>query len=185
LIRTARIVILNGVGSVGKSSIATALQSIATDPYLHLQMDAFMEMLPPAYQEHPDGFSYETLRENGNPLIVVKTGPVGARALRGMRHAVAAMAGQGNSLIVDDVFWEDEKAEYVELLSTFEVFFVGVLAPLDVFEARERDRGDRLLGLARWQYDKVHRGMSYDFVVDTSATSALGCAQLIKERFGL
>ncbi|MGH6929884.1 MAG: phosphotransferase-like protein, partial [Dongiaceae bacterium] len=35
---TARIVLLNGAGSVGKSSIARALQTIATEPFLHVQM---------------------------------------------------------------------------------------------------------------------------------------------------
>ncbi|GHD58475.1 hypothetical protein GCM10017083_41490 [Thalassobaculum fulvum] len=44
----ARIVLLNGAGSAGKSSIARALQAIAATPLLHMQMDAFLEMLPAA-----------------------------------------------------------------------------------------------------------------------------------------
>jgi chloramphenicol 3-O-phosphotransferase len=36
--RTARIVVLNGVGSAGKSSIAKALQAITRDVFLHVQM---------------------------------------------------------------------------------------------------------------------------------------------------
>ena len=63
---TARIVLLNGVGSAGKSSIARALQTIASGPVLHVQMDAFMEMLPEAYNEHADGFTYETVFEEGS-----------------------------------------------------------------------------------------------------------------------
>ncbi|MFZ0017309.1 MAG: hypothetical protein WAL10_08230 [Acetobacteraceae bacterium] len=43
-----------------------------------------------------------------------------------------------------------------------EVHFVGLFAPLDVLEARERQRGDRLIGLARWQYHRVHSGIAYD-----------------------
>ncbi|MES0110599.1 hypothetical protein NKK46_13045 [Mesorhizobium sp. M0013] len=53
---TAKIVLLNGVGSAGKSSIARALQTIATEPFLHVQMDAFIDMLPPALQIMPTGF---------------------------------------------------------------------------------------------------------------------------------
>jgi chloramphenicol 3-O phosphotransferase len=49
LAKTARIVLLNGVGSVGKSSIAKALQAITSEPFLHVQMDAFLDMLPEAY----------------------------------------------------------------------------------------------------------------------------------------
>jgi chloramphenicol 3-O phosphotransferase len=184
--RTARIVLLNGVGSVGKSSIAKALQKITTHPFLHVSMDTFMEMLPEAYQEHSDGFTYETVHEDGKPLVVITTGPVGERTLRGMRHAIAAMAEQGNNLIVDDVLLErGSKAEYAELLSTFEVVLVGVFAPLDILEAREFQRGDRLIGLARWQYHRVHEGMRYDLEVNTSGASPMECANLIKQKFRL
>jgi chloramphenicol 3-O phosphotransferase len=182
---TARIVLLNGVGSAGKSSIARALQTITAEPFLHVQMDAFLEMLPGALQDHPDGFAFETVHEDGKPLVVIRSGPVGERALRGMRHAVAAMAGQGNNLIVDDVMRASERAEYAALLSAFAVFWVGVFAPLDVLEARERARGDRLIGLARWQYPRVHEGMTYDLEIDTSTATPMACARLIKERFGL
>ncbi len=44
-----------------------------------------------------------------------------------MRHAIAAMAAQGNNRIVDDVMLENEWEEYAALLSGFETFFVGVL----------------------------------------------------------
>jgi chloramphenicol 3-O phosphotransferase len=181
----ARIVLLNGVGSVGKSSIARALQTITAEPFLHVQMDAFLEMLPAAYQEHPDAFTYETVYEDGQPLVVIRTGPVGERTMRGMRHAIAAMAAQGNNLIVDEVLTGREKAEYADLLSAFELFMVGVFAPLDVLEARERQRGDRLIGLARWQYDRVHEGMTYDLAVDTSRATPMECAELIKQKFRL
>ena len=48
------------------------------------------------------------------------------------------MAAQGNNLIVDEVMLNGETAEYTALLSAFELFLVGVFAPLDVLEARER-----------------------------------------------
>lgn len=182
---TARIVLLNGVGSAGKGSIAKALQTITTEPFLHVEMDAFLEMLPEASFGHPDGLTFETVQEDGKPSVVIRTGPVAERAFRGMRHAVAAMAAQGNNLIVDDVLLGSEKAEYAELLSAFDLFLVGVFAPLDVLEARERRRGDRLVGLARWQYDRVHKDMTYDLEVDTGSARPMECADLIKQRFGL
>ena len=182
---TARIVLLNGAGSAGKSSIARALQTITIEPFLHVQMDTFMEMLPEAYRDHPDGFAYETVPDDGRPLVIIRTGPVGARNLRGMRHAVAAMAEQRNNLIVDDVMLGSTAAEYAELLSRFGVFTVGVFAPLDVLEARERHRDDRLIGLARWQYDRVHEGMKYDLEIDTATATPMECAERIKEKFRL
>lgn len=182
---TAKIVLLNGVGSAGKSSIARALQTITATPFLHVQMDAFIDMLPEALQDHADGFSFETVLEDGKPSVVIRSGPVGARAMRGMRHAIAAMAGQGNNLIVDDVIFNDEIAEYRGLLSAFDLHVVGVMAPLEVLEAREAARADRLPGLARWQYPRVHTGIGYDLEVDTSRLTPLECARRIQERFRL
>jgi chloramphenicol 3-O phosphotransferase len=71
------------------------------------------------------------------------------------------------------------------LLGDFELFRVGVFAPLDVLETRERERGDRLIGLARWQYDRVHKGMRYDLEIDASRATPMACAERIKQRFGL
>ena len=95
------------------------------------------------------------------------------------------MARQGNNQIVDDVMLGDASAEYAELLSSFEVFRVGVFASLEILEAREAQRGDRLIGLARWQFDRVHEGKTYDLEIETSASTPLECATLIKQRFGL
>ena len=181
----AKIILLNGVGSAGKSSIAKALQTLTAEPFLHVQMDAFIEMLPEALQDHEDGFSYETAADGDKPSVVVKTGVAGARALRGMRHAIAAMAGQGNNLIVDDVLCDGEMPEYLEVLAAFDLRLVGVLAPLEVLEAREVQRADRLPGLARWQYGRVHKGIRYDLEVDTSELTPPECARRIQEKFRL
>ncbi len=182
---TCRIVILNGVGSVGKSSVARALQGIAAEQFLHVCMDTFMDMLPAAYADHPDGFIYETNHENGRPVVEIKTGSIGERLLSGMRHAIAAMAAQGLNLIVDDVVEERAAADYARLLSPFEAHWVGVFAPLDVLETRERERGDRMIGLARWQFDRVHKNINYDLKVDTSTATPMECARLIKDRWQL
>lgn len=61
----------------------------------------------------------------------------------------------------------------------------GVLARLDVLEAREAARGDRLIGLARWQFPRVHAGAAYDFTVDTSLVTAAEAARAIRDRFDL
>ena len=181
----ATIILLNGVGSVGKSSIAKALQTITGEPFLHVEMDAFLNMMPERFWDHRDGLTFETVQQDGKPAVVIKSGPVAERTFRGMRHAIAAMARQGNNLIVDDVMLEDEMTEYAALLSDFTLYVVGVFAPLEVLEARERQRGDRLIGLARWQYDRAHRGKRYDLKLDTSTATPMDCAELIKKEFGL
>ena len=182
---TAKIILLNGASSAGKSSIARALQEIASEPYLHVQMDAFLEMLPEALQQNMPGFAYRTGWEGGKPFVAIEAGPTGKRAMRGMRHAIAVLAGQGNNLIVDDVMVGGEMAQYQALLADFEVFRVGVIAPLAVLEMRESARSDRLPGLARWQYERVHKGVAYDLEVDTSVLTAQECASRIQRQFRL
>jgi chloramphenicol 3-O phosphotransferase len=179
------VIILNGVGSVGKTSIAKELQGICSRPFLHLQMDVFLEMMPPKLQNHADGFEFEVISEGGHPAMVIRTGPIGDRVMRGMRRAVAAMADQANNLIVDDVLTDVEHAEYRSLLSRHCVRTVGLRAPLEVLERREILRGDRGIGLARWQFPRIHRGIAYDLELDTSIDPPAVCAERIRSAFGL
>lgn len=180
------VIILNGVGSVGKSTTARALQAITARPFLHVAMDTFIDMLPAHLIGHPDGLTFTTIQDQGKPSVVIGAGPVMQRAMQGMRHAVAAMAAQGNDLIVDGVMLGADKAQaYRHLLAGYDVRLVGLFAPLDVLEARERARGDRAIGLARWQYDRVHRGVVYDLEIDTTMTTPLESARIIRDAFGL
>ena len=181
----SRVIILNGVGSVGKSSTARALQTLTAEPFLHVAMDAFIDMLPQTMLGHPDGLLFEPTVKEGMPSITAKTGPVFERVMSGMRHAIAAMAAQGNNLIVDDVMLGGEEREYRSLLADFEPKFVGLFAPLELLERRERDRGDRMPGLARWQYTRVHRSIAYDLEIDTSVTTAIQSAQIVRDTFDL
>ncbi|WP_287369074.1 hypothetical protein [Mesorhizobium sp.] len=100
----------------------------------------------------------------------------------GMRHAIAAMAAQGNNLIVDNVLCDGEMPEYLRLLSDFDLCLV---APLDVLEGSRIQRVDRLPGLSRWRYDRVHKDISYDLEIDTSTLTPLECARRIKAKFQL
>jgi len=129
---------------------------------------------------------FETIQTQGKPSIVIRTGPFVERVMRGMRHAIASMAAQGNNLVVDEVMIGTEKLrEYRRLLAQFDLRLVGLFAPLDVLEARERTRGDRALGLARWQYDRVHRDIAYDLKIDAATTTPMENAQKICDAFGL
>jgi chloramphenicol 3-O phosphotransferase len=181
-----RIILLNGPSSVGKGSVAKALQRIAERPMLHVAMDAFLEMLPAAMLGAPEGYVFETTREDGLPVTSITSGPVLEAAMRGMRGAVAALAEAGNDLIVDEVMWDPKAlADYRRRLAAFDFRTVGLRAPLEVIERRERQRGDRDLGLARWQYDKVHAGMAYDLELDTAVATPNEIAAAIKSAFGL
>ncbi len=183
---TAHIVLLNGVSSVGKGSAARALQRIAERPMLHVQMDAFLEMMPPGSFGDPEGYTFDTRLEGGKPVTAITSGPILRTAMRSMRAAVAAMADAGADLVVDEVIWDPaDLADYRRRLAAHAFHAVGLFAPLEVVERREKARGDRTLGLARWQFEKVHAGMAYDLELDTSVASPEALAGLIKEAFGL
>ena len=82
--------------------------------------------------------------------------------------------------------WGPEPAQaYRALLADGALRLVALHAPLAVLEARERSRGDRLLGLARWQYGRVHAGVAYDLELDTTEATPAECADAIRRAFGL
>jgi chloramphenicol 3-O phosphotransferase len=148
-------------------------------------MDRFLEMLPDRGPADRNGIIYETLIEDGKPSVEIRVGPVATRALSGMRHAIAAMAAAGNNMIVDEVMTAENAVWYRTLLAPYDMQMVAIMAPLEVLEERERLRGDRLPGLARRQFGRIHQGIAYDFTVDTATASALECAHLIRARFNL
>jgi chloramphenicol 3-O phosphotransferase len=148
-------------------------------------MDQFIEMMPPGLVGDPAGLVFETIDDGGKPSVAITMGPDFERLMTGMRHAIAAMAEQGNNLIVDDVLLADEARQYRALLSAHALRFVGLHASLEVLERRERERGDRLIGLARGQYERLHRNIAYDLEIDTAAVTPAQAAQAIRDAFGL
>jgi len=177
------VVILNGATSAGKTTLAVALQAqLAADGecWLVWGIDDFLGKLPVAWLAYgdegvhaDDGVRFD--RVDGG--IAFRTGPVGDRLLASYRGTIAAMARNGLNLIVDEVVL-DEAAwlDWVQCLEALPVLWVRVDCPVEVLEAREQERGDRLPGLARSQVATVHRHPAYDLVVDTATTDATGCA---------
>lgn len=146
----ARIVVLNGIGSVGKSSTARALQKIANEPFLHVQGDVFLDMISPKMWGHADGIVFEQTEQNGVASVEIKMGSALDQLMDGMRLAVMALAHAHNACIVDDVMLSaDAQVAYLAKAVSIPIQFVGLHAPLAVLEDRERMRGDRLPGLAR------------------------------------
>jgi chloramphenicol 3-O phosphotransferase len=94
---------------------------------------------------------------------------------------LAAMGRCGTGLILDEVFLGGGASQQrvAAALSGLPVVWVGVRCAPDVATARERARPDRVVGMARVQAEQVHEGVSYDLVVDTTATSAADCARAI------
>lgn len=165
---TGHAIVLNGPSSVGKSSIVRAMLTML--PGAHpVAMDDYLAALPAASFGTPAGLTFIPRCIEGVPSTEVVAGPLVQAALARMRSDVAVSVTQGRHVIVDDVMLAaDDEAAYRRLIQKGAIAFVAVRAPLPVVEVRERQRGDRVLGLARWQFDRVHEGRTYDMDVDTS-----------------
>jgi chloramphenicol 3-O phosphotransferase len=158
------VIFLNGSSSAGKTSIAKVLQRILDEPALHMTFDSFIAMLP----EHG---VFDQARETEAFF----------RMIPGFHRAMAALASCKLVLIIDHVLQERAWLhECVEVLAEYTVFFVGVHCPLEELERREQTRGDRMLGLAKYQFARAHQHSCYDLEVETFYTSAEACAQQIK-----
>lgn len=161
--KEATLIFLNGTPSAGKTSIALALQRVLGDPYLYFSADVFKPMLPP-YQEGA-GWVVDEILDRKN---------------YGFYGALEAMVVAGNFIIADQsMAWSYQIPACSEKLAPHRAFLVGVRCPMDVAERRERERGDRLIGIVREHFDKVHQHGVYDIEVDTSLLSPEESAQRI------
>jgi chloramphenicol 3-O phosphotransferase len=131
------IILLNGISSAGKTSIAQVLQRTLHEPYLRVSIDAFEDMLPVPSQVGGQ-FTWEELFP---------------RLLAGFHRSIAALADVGSNLIVDHVMvyregWASTLADCVAVLEPFAVYFIGVHCSLEEAMRREQARGDRFTGTA-------------------------------------
>ncbi len=161
----AKIIVLNGTSSSGKSSLARALQARMDTPIQHLQLDAFRRMEPNDYWDarHDQDPAQEALKH--------------AALCRAMHAALSEYARHGVDVIFDTVLWHREDWRYLlEDLDGLPVYLVGVTCELEELARREHARGDREAGLAVGQFKTIHTGKVYDFQVDTTTSSTEQCA---------
>lgn len=182
------IILLNGVSSSGKTSIAKELQRQLHEPFLHVGVDHFLEMVPeicfgvdPTEDEvASQGIYRKTVNYGDQTWFEIHVGQLGHQLMSGMHRAIAALAATGNNLIIDDVILYREWLEdYLLVLQEFEVLFVRVSCLIEIVERREYERGDRMVGQARGDFDRVHAHQIYDLEVDTSIFSPIECTQQI------
>lgn len=187
------IIILNGPSGVGKSTLQKEFQKLMCNQvYLSIGIDGFFDQLLPDVNckgEHVVGgqlvrkITFEQ-DEVGNVTIPLTVGPLGYVVVRGMHRAVAAYAREGNSIIVDYILYHPQwLSDLVYSLSEIDahIYMVGVNAPLEVIEQRERSRGTSPVGHSRSHYQVVHAGMLYDLELDTSEYVASDLALQLKK----
>lgn len=158
-----RIILLNGVSSSGKTTLARSLVG-GLPGFFPLGLDDF------------DGLIESMEDREGGRLIPVATERYFHRTLR-------MFADSGLSLVADHILHDEgTRSDFYETLRGCEVLLVGLRCPLEAAERREKERGDRPLGLARRQAAFVHRLEVYDLELDTSRDSVESCRGRILER---
>lgn len=171
-----------------------ALQAKILEPYLVVGFDNFIFMSAPRYYRGTDtgrqderdrftalGVEMVTTSAPGAPVAVAASfGPVFRRLIDSMAPAVRALVDGGNPVIFDHVLHDPAMYDsYCRATAGLDVFTVGVTCPLDVLEAREQARGDRVLERARGLANVVHTFCRYDIIVDTDAASTDACVAAI------
>jgi chloramphenicol 3-O phosphotransferase len=165
--RTGRILLLNGASSSGKSSIGRALLPLLPDPWFFVPVDAIGAMRSAVHTRVLDDAEITAMLR---------------RTRLGYHRAVAALASAGNDVIMDYPLSEDWRlTDLLETLDGYDVTLVEVRCSPEELDRREAARGDRPVGLARSQTAVYGIGES-DIVVDTTSTSADGCATAIAQR---
>ncbi len=162
------IILLNGVSSSGKSAIGEELKNLASIKLLHLSIDDIFRMYPHdrilKVRSNPALFNSILIEIN---TILFKI----AREMDEMRLNAAV-----------DVVFERPEIPRIAVRELFgrTVFMVGVMCSVEVLEKREKERANRMPGLALSQFEVVHEGMEYDLTVDTTMNDARECAAEIE-----
>jgi chloramphenicol 3-O phosphotransferase len=184
------IIYINGPSSAGKTQLARALQEALPAPYLYLSIDTLIDLMPAKVNDWTGerttiGYSFRpTTDEEGNVVYRVVAGPYGQQIAPAFRAIVGTLAQSGLNLIIDDIaFGQEQVQPWSALLHGYTVHWVGVTAAIETLEAREAARGDRLRGSARDQAARVHTGVTYDLLLDTTATTTADAVQLLLAHF--
>jgi chloramphenicol 3-O phosphotransferase len=173
------VVVLNGVSSAGKTTLATAFrdeQARSGDFWLLVGIDDALAKLPSQWVDlglamgpgaHRDqGLHFERTAAGQR----FRVGPLARQLIDVYHQWVSAAVRSGMNVIVDDVVVDRATYEsWLRVLDGLQPIWVGVRCAVEIAEARELARGDRAIGLARAQHDVVHRDIPYAFEIDTGA----------------
>jgi chloramphenicol 3-O phosphotransferase len=163
----ARIIFLHGASSSGKSTLARCLQARLRDPFWHLSIDHLRDSgALPMSRFRAGAFRWQDHRK---------------AVFDGFNAMVIACADAGNDLILEHIL--DDPA-WIETLKTglqdHDVFFVGVMCPVETLTWREAARGDRPKGSAAHDYARVHQGRRYDLELDGRDPAEENAERLIR-----
>lgn len=173
------IVFLNGTSSSGKTSISTELLNQNEIPFHHLSIDDFFLRL---FKDYIDFINTKcsNIESDDREDVPVSSDIIIDPLVSVFYSTIKFMSAKGMNVIVDTVNDNDERLNTcLSLLMDHPVLFVGVACSKEELIRREELRGDREIGLAISQYDKVYRFNEYDIDLNTETLRPNECANLI------
>lgn len=173
-----KVIFLNGCSSAGKTSLVKEIQNLSDEFWLTFGIDTVIDAMPDKYvgsgKKAAKGFQFvSSIDKEGFSITEVKVGPIGEKAAALAPQIVKQLVDNRFNVIIDEVIWDKKDLEnYIPALKNHKVCFVNVYCRLPVMEEREKKRGDRVLGMSRWQFAKMKNlDWDYDMKIDTSQTS--------------
>jgi chloramphenicol 3-O phosphotransferase len=157
----ARLLILNGTSSAGKSSLIKEFVRLAPQLYLKHGIDQTLNFLPDHYFKQP---LWNTVMGKSN-----EAGPLGDAMMCAMNSSNRVLLEKGFSVIADHVIISDLWLDHAKTeFKNFDAYLIGIHCRKDIIAQRELERKNRTLGSAILQYDVVHKNRNYDLIIDTS-----------------
>lgn len=181
----AKLIVLNGTSSSGKTSIARVLQARWPTPLLYLALDTAIGMMPSAYIGNGahaiDGYRLDTGDQHGKPFATYSIGRHAIFLNNNLASTAASLCSAGYDVVLDHIITDDiTMIGLAERVDCHSAFLIGVCCDREVAEMREELRGDRSIGLVAGQATSVHSGLRpYDSTVDSSLSSPVELAEAI------
>lgn len=181
------VILLVGPSCAGKSTLAKAIQALSAEPYLVQSLDGLFAATPDEWggsgRHSRDGFRYDWSASPaaGGPAVRrIAYGPVGWGLLQGFHRAVAAFAGAGVDVVVDDMLLDLEVlADWACVLEAVPTLLVNVSAPKSELLRREAARAlHPTPGLVAGHFD-LHQTIAADVRIDTSALAPQDAARTL------
>ena len=167
------IILLNGTSSSGKTTVAKKLQERYEGVLLLYGIDTLVQTAFPEKCDYPP-YDEQTVRAtfrevDGRPHTTLEIMPYMIPIYRTAVEFCRRLSELGYDLIVDEVLFDTRRiSQYFEILSGETVYFIGLKPEMEVVVMRERERGDRMSGIAAGLYDEVYNPLfSYDLTLDT------------------
>ncbi|WP_077618388.1 chloramphenicol phosphotransferase CPT family protein [Bacillus sinesaloumensis] len=157
------IIVLNGVSSSGKSTLAKEITKLLPDFF--------------AFSVDDYDLVVEKMEDRDNQRLI----PVGTEYF--YYRNVAMFSERGINLILDQILHNPLTLQhFYKTLNNYPILLVGVHCPVEELKRREHFRGDRQIGQAISQLNFVHRQEIYDVEINTYTQSMMECAKEIVDR---